>query len=167
MIAGSVDLSTGPERELGLEPGNAEVGSIKVRPIAVGWATVDLDRAARELFATRGWTQELAEPDVLIGAAVRRAVPVTKPIGAPGPVLLLLEPTTEGRLAGALARRGEGPAVLYVRPVDGDYRSSLERLASAGIRTRFGRGPFGDAALVLGGPTVGPLLVLVAVPSER
>jgi hypothetical protein len=159
------DLSEGLARELGFDPARAELGSVGVRAIAVGWATVDLDRATGELPANGDWTVDVGEPDALLGAAVRFVLPATTSTASLGPALLLLEPTTEGRLAGALAHRGEGPAVLYVSPVDGDLRSSLERLSSAGIRTRLGRGPFGDAALVLGRPAFGPLLVLVAVPS--
>jgi hypothetical protein len=72
--------------------------------IAVGWATVDLERAANEV------------PDVHFGdpaqepALGARALPTRE-----GSIdLLLLEPSTEGRLAGWLARNGEGVAALYL-----------------------------------------------------
>lgn len=149
----------------GLDPRRPMLGPIEVRPVAVGWATVDLERAAKELAAPQGRTVRPAEADTLLGAAVELVVPGDR-TPPPGPALVLLEPTTEGRLAGALARRGEGAAVLYLAPIDVDSRSGPERLAAAGIRTRLGRGPFGDAALILGRRAAEPLLVLVAVPSE-
>jgi hypothetical protein len=74
--------------------------------VAVGWATVDLERTASEV------------PDVRFGdpgqetALGARALRTT--VGSIE--LLLLEPATEGRLAGWLARNGEGVAVLYVEP---------------------------------------------------
>lgn len=72
--------------------------------VAVGWATVDLERAAAEIpevhFGGPGDEQ-------LLGARAMRAT-----LGAVD--LLLLEPSTEGRLAGWLARNGEGVVVLYV-----------------------------------------------------
>lgn len=72
-------------------------------PIGVGWATVELDRAAREL----GIAVAEAAADPALGAACRSAVL------ADGTVLVLLEPSTEGRLAGTLARLGEGPHVTW------------------------------------------------------
>ena len=39
---------------------------------------------------------------------------------ADGP-LLLLEPRTEGRLAAALARHGEGPVAIYLAAADGPW----------------------------------------------
>lgn len=72
------------------------------RLLAVGWATVDLERSIEGLGLVGGPIVE--EP--LLGA---RACPVE--VG--GVSVLVLEPTTEGRLAAALARRGEGVCALY------------------------------------------------------
>jgi hypothetical protein len=146
-------------REAGLDERGPAIGPIGVRPVAVGWATVELDRVAPTLL---GQPWRAGEPDALLGAttAVRAA-----PGEEPSTRLVLLEPFTEGRLAGSLARRGEGPAVLYLSPVGTSLRTARERLAGAGIRTRSGRGPLGEAALVVGRAAGSPQLVLVAVPS--
>ena len=84
--------------------------------VAVGWATVDLERSA----ATLSQIDFAFAPDdeALAGRAL---------IGYPGAVaLVLLEPSTEGRLAGTLARNGEGIAVIYEAarglPPDGPAR---------------------------------------------
>ena len=71
--------------------------------VAVGWATVDLERSAAAL---PDIDFDFAPDDEALGG---RAL-----IGHPGAVaLVLLEPSTEGRLAGTLARNGEGIAVFY------------------------------------------------------
>src|SRR5215207_6975640 len=93
----------------------------------IGWATVELERAADELsqaFARAGlpapaWTPGPREE--LLGATSwvsREWWPA--PAGGPGPAIVLLEPDTEGRLAATLARFGEGVGAVYlsVRPTD-------------------------------------------------
>lgn len=76
--------------------------------VGVGWATVDLDRAAGEAPGVR--FGDLGDEPALGGRALRARV---------GSIdLVLLEPSTEGRLAGWLARNGEGVAALYVEPVE-------------------------------------------------
>ena len=127
--------------------------------VGIGWATVDLERAAAGL-ASPGVAFEPGADDDLLAATALIARPVAEP------VVIVLEPMSEGRLAAGLARRDEGPLALYLAPVHGSLGSSLQRLAQAGIRTQRGRGPFGDAALVLGRPAAGPQLILVAVPSK-
>ncbi|MFO1538920.1 MAG: hypothetical protein ACKOTZ_00485 [Chloroflexota bacterium] len=73
--------------------------------LAIGWATVDLERSLAALGAAAEAGPEVAEP--ALGARAR--------VVAAGPVpLVVLEPVTEGRLAAALARRGEGIAALWV-----------------------------------------------------
>lgn len=69
------------------------------------WATVDLERALSEAGARRTaqWTPV---EDELLGARGLRLADVS-------PAVILLEPSTEGRLAGWLARNGEGEAVIY------------------------------------------------------
>lgn len=127
---------------------------------AIGWATVDADRATAEL---RG---VLELPDI---EAV--ALPADGPLGASclrlergddGPALVLLEPTTEGRLAAALARRGEGVAVAWVAPGLDDTRLLARANLGGLVLSAVGRGPFGTERLVLGGPPWGPHLVLTA-----
>jgi hypothetical protein len=76
------------------------------RLVGIGWATVDIERTAAGLQG--GVDMRPAGQDELLGARAWRV--------SAGPVaLVLLEPITEGRLAGALARRGEGIVALYLR----------------------------------------------------
>lgn len=74
------------------------------RLVAVGWATVDLERTLDDL-GLEGVGASVDEP--LLGARASR-------IDLGGTAVLVLEPTTEGRLAAALARRGEGICALYL-----------------------------------------------------
>jgi hypothetical protein len=74
-----------------------------------GWATVDLDRAERDVRDALATDLVFAEAirSALLGARCRRAA-------APdGEWIVLLEPDTEGRLAGFLARHGEGWAATW------------------------------------------------------
>ena len=113
-------------------------------PAAVGWATVELDRAAIELALELGVTPDAFAPagdSVALGASSRIA-PGILPGGLS---LAILEPSTEGRLAYTLARVGEGPVAIW---------SALEgafTLGEPGTRP----GPFGLERLVPGGPVHG------------
>lgn len=124
--------------------------------LAVGWATVELDRAAEEL-------AHLLEPDaafrdapssVLLGARCR----VGSAAGQATLRIVLLEPDTEGRLAATLARSGEGWAATWeVEP------STTGRAAVSAARA----GPLGFERLQLDGGLAGPhRLFLDAVPSR-
>src|SRR4029077_4491656 len=80
--------------------------SVRPRSTVEGWATVELDRAQEEVAA--GWAaagamtlSEVAD-DRVLGARCRLVH------FADGQEVVLLEPSTEGRLAAALARHGEG-----------------------------------------------------------
>lgn len=86
---------------------------------AIGWATVDAERRIADL-GTVAFTPVGAEPSLGARAWVGR-------VGALD--LVLLEPATEGRLAAALARRGEGLVALYVDGGDpaGDGMTALGR----------------------------------------
>jgi hypothetical protein len=94
------------------------------RVIAVGWATVELDRAGDELAGALG-----TAPSSFAPAAGSEALGAHARI-APGALdgraaLVLLEPSTEGRLAARLARHGEGPvAVWYEAVAMGDPTTS-------------------------------------------
>jgi hypothetical protein len=84
-------------------------------PIAVGWATVELDRAERDL-RDAGLIEGSTIDDGLLdalGGRARRA-----PVSAFGVPVVLLEPVTEGRLAAGLARHGEGPCALLIGSAD-------------------------------------------------
>ena len=123
------------------------------------WATVDTDRALAELDARVG---SPVANDELLGARV--SVVAATPAR---PVLAVVEPITEGRLAATLARHGEGSVGRYVAVADG-LAAARRRAAGAGIAvTRVAAGPFGPSILVLLGPVTGPHLILCdpAVPS--
>ena len=128
-------------------------GGRDIRVAGIGWATVELDRAVADLGADLGTTFEPAARDALLGASVRRSVRTE-------PRVLLLEPDTEGRLSGALARHGEGPVALYL---------SVPHLAAlpTTLSIRAGSSPLGPARLVLAGQPWGPFLVLVEEPSKH
>jgi hypothetical protein len=120
------------------------------RPIALGWATVDLDRAAVDLAAELGLAVAAFLPaadSIVLGARCRAADGVL-PSGA---TLAILEPRTEGHLAAALARHGEGPTVTWVRS------SGAPTRRSASLRP----GPFGPERLEPGAPRQGPFLLLI------
>lgn len=123
--------------------------------LAVGWATVELDRAARELshLLAAGAAFAPADASVILGARCR-----TGPAAEAGLWIALLEPETEGRLAGALARDGEGWTASWV--LAGHTGTSAAALSAARP------GPFGPERLVLGIPSGGPhRFVVEAVPS--
>ena len=139
------------EAETAKEAAVARVPALAVASIAaIGWATVDLDRAATEFDRVLGEAGSWAprERDSLIGAAAR----VRRPAVEGGPELLLLEPDTEGSLAAQLARHDEGLAVIYLATPPG---TDIERAGPTGI------GPLGPARRLLDGPTAGPEIVLV------
>lgn len=146
---------TAPARRLKLR---GEPETIELH--AIGWATVDADRAAEEL--RRVLQLPLVEPV---------ALPADGPLGArclrlerddDGPALVLLEPMREGRLAASLARRGEGVAVAWVALGLDDTRLLARANLGGLVLSAVGRGPFGTERVVLGGPAWGPHLVLTA-----
>jgi len=102
------------------------------RPVALGWATVELDRAAAELALDLGLATSSfvpADDSVALGARCRVA---REALGG-GRSLVILEPSTEGRLAAMLARSGEGPAAIWLA---GDDDPAIDATAPT-------RGPFG------------------------
>jgi hypothetical protein len=127
------------------------------RLLAVGWATVETDRAVAELAAALGIAR------VSFRVAGRSAALGASCLVADGRLsddiaLAILEPATEGRLAAALARWDEGPLVAW-------YASEP---ATAGAPGSFGGpgsfgapGPFGAERLVAGDPLTGPHRLLV------
>jgi hypothetical protein len=123
--------------------------------VGIGWATVELDRAARELVAVGAF--EPAQRDVTLGAACRRS-----PLGdGSAPVTVLLEPDTEGLVAAALARFGEGVQVAYLGPLDRADVDDTPRLGPSRP------GPLGPARLVIGRPRWGPHVLVLAGATRR
>lgn len=117
---------------------------------AIGWATVDLDRAAAELapLLRVGAVFVDAEDCLLLGARCRIGPAALGPGTAP--FIVLLEPSTEARLAATLARHGEGWCATWM----------LER-GDADTTSTSRAGPFGPERLVLGDPASGPHRLLV------
>jgi hypothetical protein len=139
-----------------IEAETADAQDRAVLGIVPAWATIDLDRAERALAPTNR-THRAADP--VLGAHARVSTP--DPIG-PDPIggsgIVLLEPSTEGPLAAALARHDEGWVAAYVLittpRVPGLGRAGIALGAQAD-------GPLGPERLVLGGPRDGPFVLLV------
>jgi hypothetical protein len=129
---------------------------VRLRVIATGIATVDLDQAEERARATVAVRAVTGAPDDLLLGARCRIVLVDE-----GPSLVLLEPSTEGRLAASLARYGQGPVVSYLTTlVAGE--DVVGPAAAAGVRlSPPAPGPLGVARLVLGGAASGPHLIVV------
>ena len=133
------------------------------RVAAIGWATVELERAADELtlaFRRAGMPEPAWSPgprDGLLGGSSwvsREWWPA--PDGSDGPAIAILEPDTEGRLAASLARFGEGVAAVYLESPAGNVERARLGAAVAG--------PCGPARLVLARPTWGPHVLVLDGP---
>ena len=146
------------------------------RFLALGWATVDLERAAA---TWRGVRWMPAPRDSLEGARtlVRQgeapadvsSVEATSADAASAGAaadhavtVVLLEPDTEGRLAASLARHGEGPAALYVLVPPDAITAIATRAAGLGVRLIAGTGPFGPAWAIAGPDASSPTVIIVA-----
>jgi len=146
LAAGPDRLRPGPGGDRAAPPRDQGSGT---RLLAVGVATVDLGRAA----AAFPPPAPALPDDTLLGAHAT----------ATGePRVLLLEPTTEGRLAATLARHGEGPAALYLEVGPRALAAIRDRLLALGERARAGNGPFGPQVLASTRHPWGPHLLLVA-----
>jgi hypothetical protein len=126
--------------------------------LALGWATIDLDRA-EAFWRDRGHgPPEPAPDDPILGARCLLLAGDPVEDRVPGPSsrrILLLEASTEGLLAASLARFGEGFVAAWLR---------VEPAAPgrAGIVvSRPADGPLGPERAVLGGPRWGPHLLVV------
>lgn len=126
-------------RALGLAPDEV------ARVVAVGWATVELERAAGEFGGSGGF--HAAGGSTVLGAACR-----VRPGGPAVPALVLVEPDTEGRLAASLARHGESWSAVWLAPGPGDASARLSAPQP---------GPFGPERLRLDGPRTGPHRLVV------
>ncbi len=128
----------------------ATMRTANARPVAVGWATVELDRATTELAGALGLGRAQvfrpAPRSAVLGGACRVARGVLPDEGS----LVVLEPDAEGRLAGSLARLGEGPVGVWLA-VD-DAAAALQALRQDGFAVSAERdGPFGTERLIVGG----------------
>jgi hypothetical protein len=129
------------------------------RTVAVGWATVELERATAELAGALGIAPGRFVPAPASTVLGARCLVATDAFPG-GLSLAILEPATEGRLAATLARLGEGPAAVWLAPPA--VGSSVTRAGggacdrAAPILSVAGEGPFGPERLVAGGPVHGP-----------
>lgn len=133
--------------------------AIAGRPVALGWATVELERAALDLGAALDVPPERfvdARPSTALGARCR----VARDVLPSGVALVLVEPFTEGRLAATLARRDEGPAAVWLAVTS--LAGAVKALRAAGVATTIARpGPLGAELLVPDGPIHGPHRLVV------
>lgn len=117
----------------------------------MGWATVELDRAARTLVTLLhpGTSFEDAPVSLVLGARCRIGLGVG-PTGGSIRVVLL-EPSTEGRLAAFLARSGEAWAATWVPAAGGPAVG-----AGSLVRPTWRPGPLGperlESSVAIGGP---------------
>ena len=122
------------------------------RPVAVGWATVEMERGVVELAAALSIDPNQFRPaaeSLLLGAWTKLATSAL----ADGVHVVLLEPSTEGRLAAALARHDEGPVAIWITTGSGDGQG----LALSAER----EGPLGPERMVVDGPAQGPYRLLI------
>ena len=140
----------------------------KHEPLALGWATVELDRAAAELapLLVPGGTFARTQASIHLGAYawLGRVDPARLPPDAPGPasLVVLVEPSTEGRLSLTLARNGEGWCATW-------WTGPLPAVAGEPppARSLLRPGPLGDERLLLGGRACGPHRLVVEVATIR
>jgi hypothetical protein len=147
---------------LGSEPMTGTAALVRGRVIAVGWATVELDRAVEQVgTALRLPAERFVEADasIILGA---RCLVATGCLPA-GVAIVLVEPNTEGRLAASLARHDEGPIAgwLAVEPSDGPTRTRREDETRLSLPQP---GPFGPERLILDGAIHGPHRLLIERP---
>lgn len=131
-----------------------------------GWATVELDRTEASFgvgrvpgpsagpLGTRDTSEAQDTRDELLGAFAR----VIRT--GDDREIALLEPFTEGRLAAALARHGEGFVALYLIA---DRGASARARAAGLVLSTAGSGPFGPQRLVVGGARSGPFIVIAGL----
>jgi hypothetical protein len=120
---------------------------------AIGWATVELDRAENELTADLGLAPAIfiEAPDSGVLGARCRVAPETFPGGV---ALVIVEPSTEGRLSAALARHGEAPLAAWF-VLDGGRDAAMAPSTVPG--------PFGPERIASDGAIHGLRRLLVGV----
>ena len=142
---GTLDLADAAARLAAVTGGEA----LGLPVVALGWATVDSERALAELGEHGPF--EAAPDEAILGA---RCAIGSRDVAIR---LAILEPNTEGRLAATLARHAEGLAVLWVAAA-GTLPQDLRLSTPAD-------GPFGRERLVLGGRLGDRHLLVVERPA--
>ena len=107
--------------------------------IGVGWATVELERAVGQLATALG-IAPTAFIHVTASTALGAHCLVAWSALSGGVAVVVLEPSTEGRLARRLARHDEGPAVVW--------QATPETTSRSEPRAADSPGPFGPERLV-------------------
>jgi hypothetical protein len=93
--------------------GTSTARDATLAPIAIGWATVESDRAIAELVDALALDASAFLPAT--GSAVLGSFVLVASGVLDGAVdLAVVEPSTEGRLTAHLARHGEGPTVAWL-----------------------------------------------------
>ena len=131
--------------------------AVAARPIlAVGWATVELDRAAHELASVLlpGTSFRPGPPSEHLGARCRLGWVAPAFVYELAAIVVLLEASTEGRLAATLARHGEGWCATWAS-------AESEESASGGPLSVVKSGSLGPERLLLGDPASGPHRLVV------
>lgn len=123
--------------------------------VAIGWGTVELDRAISQLASALGVAPAAfaAAPDSQALGAWCRVAPHAL-AAFDGLTVVVLEPSTEGRLAATLARHDEGPCAVWLAA--GSVPRDVTDVAPTD-------GPFGPEHL-LDGPRHGPHRLLLMRP---
>lgn len=117
--------------------------------VAIGWATVESERAIAELAGPLGIDASAFVPAT--GSTVLGSFALVATGVLDGAVdLAVVEPSTEGRLAAHLARHGEGPTVAWLAQPETDLANPVRS-----------DGPFGPERL-LPSQSDGLLRLLVA-----
>ena len=135
---------------------------VAARPIlAVGWATVELDRAALELASVLlpGTSFQPGPPSEHLGARCRLGWDAPAFVQELAAIVVLLEASTEGRLAATLARHGEGWCATWASGA-AETAESAES-APGGRLSVVKSGPLGPERLLLGDPASGPHRLVV------
>ncbi len=137
-------------------------GAVPLVLVAIGWATVDTDRAEADLDMWLDPAPPGRPPDVVdphLGARIR-----LRGAGSlPGAWIALVEPSTEGRAAASLARDGEGPCALYLAAPDGlDAWLAVATARGIALRGAPEPGPFGLQVALAGAPAAGPHVMVSA-----
>ena len=147
-------------------PARGAAGAEPLVLVGLGWATVELDRAESELGSVAGAAPsgpppgiELDADGLLVDEHLGARARLREGAGLPGEWMVLLEPSTEGRTAASLARDGEGPCALYLRPAAG-LDAWLDAAREGGVTASSHReGPFGVQVLLAGSPA-GPHVIV-------
>lgn len=130
--------------------------------LAVGWATVELDRAAQELASVLlpGTSFQPGPPSEHLGARCRLGWVAPAFVQELAAIVVLLEASTEGRLAATLARHGEGWCATW----EADTAETADETVATGSEGRLSvvaSGPLGPERLRLGAPVSGPHRLIV------